>query len=205
MKINKLDYVRTEAFTCHELRILEGLILRQGYKATDMVDSDYVSNLLEYGVDGWGFAIFWDTKFSNIWEGNDITEQFRNYLDNDRGVVAEEESTESKVFTKDDFKDGMVVNFRDIDYKEGVVFRERIFATDNSPYSKIYSGGITQLEELLDTLKHHAYPEYDIMKVSYMDEVLWERVEETPEQKRIKELEKIISEAQKELENLSEE
>lgn len=102
-------------------------------------------------------------------------------------------------------KDGMVVNFRDIDYKEGVVFRERIFATDNSPYSKIYSGGITQLEELLDTLKHHAYPEYDIMEVSYMDEVLWERVEETPEQKRIKELEKIISEAQKELENLSEE
>ncbi|QHZ59771.1 hypothetical protein HWD03_gp090 [Alteromonas phage vB_AmeM_PT11-V22] len=205
MKINTLDYVRTEAFTVDELKELESLVLSQGYNLTDEVNSNYVENWLEYGVDDDGFAIFWGRKFSQVWEGNDITDQFRNYLDNDKGVVAEEESSKNKPFTKDNLKDGMVVNFRDTDFKEGVVFRERIFATDKSPYSRISSGGITQLEELLDNLKHDSYPEYDIMKVSYMDEVLWERVEETPEQKRIKELEKIISDAQKELESLSEE
>lgn len=204
MKINKLDYVRTEAFTCHELRILEGLILRQGYKATDMVDSDYVSNWLEYGVDGWGFAIFWDTKFSNIWEGNDITEQFRNYLDNDKGVVVEEESTESKVFTKDDLKDGMVVNFKRGD--SGLVFNGLIYSTSDEFFANLSTKRcVIGLERLKEDLSHKDLTYYDIMKVFYMGEVLWERVEETPEQKRIKELEKIISEAKKELENLSEE
>ena len=46
-----------------------------------------------------------------------------------------------------------------------------------------------------DTLEYDNDGDMDIMKVTYMDEILWEREEETPEQKRIKELEDGIAKA----------
>jgi len=201
MKINRLDYVRTEAFSLWELTLLEELIRSQGYKLTDEVNSYYVGNWLEYGVDESGHAVFWNTQFLEKWEGNDITEQFRDYLDKRGADVEKEESSNSKSFTKDDLKDGMVVNFRRGD--SGLIFNKMVYSTSKEDFANLSTKRcIIGLERLKEDLSHKDLPYYEIIKVSYMDEVLWERIEETPEQKRIKELEKIISEAQKALEGL---
>lgn len=96
-----------------------------------------------------------------------------------------------KGFTKSDLKDGMVVTLR-----EGTkhFILNRCIYTQGISQNQICWYGIGKNYNL--GLSHRTSSGQDIMKVEYMDKVLWEREEETPEQKEIKRLQGIIKEAQ---------
>lgn len=98
-------------------------------------------------------------------------------------------------FTKADLKDGMVVTYRD--GEERVVFAGNLFKKDFD-FLRVAS----PLKWYSEELATDSFRSLDIMKVTYMDEVLWEREEETAEQKRIKELEEGIAKMQEELNKL---
>lgn len=91
-------------------------------------------------------------------------------------------------FTKSDLKDGMVVTYRD-SYSSNnlkrVVFKGSLYrilddgmSMQHGVYLKYYS----------DTLEYDNDGDMDIMKVTYMGEILWEREEESEEDKKIKEI-----------------
>lgn len=103
-----------------------------------------------------------------------------------------------KTFTKSDLKDGMVVTYRN--ENERIVFKNTLYLPDEDD---TLMSRIT-LAYYNNDLMLPDYSSMDIMKVTYMDEVLWEREEETAEQKRIKELEGGIARMQEELDNLME-
>lgn len=100
-------------------------------------------------------------------------------------------------FTKSDLKDGMVVTYRD--KKARIVFDGKLYTTDVDSDSFLCQ---TDLEDFSDSLSCIDYEMNDIMKVEYMGEVLWEREEETDEQKRIKELKDSIAKMHEELDSL---
>ena len=100
-----------------------------------------------------------------------------------------------KQFTKADLKDGMVVTYRN--KQERTVLGDGLYdvkadsAKLNHPLSS-FADGMTDMFIDGDS-------PIDIIKVSYMNEVLWERKEETAEQKEIKRLRGVIEDAQKAL------
>lgn len=104
--------------------------------------------------------------------------------------------SKNKPFTKSDLKDGMVVTYRK-GWKR-VIFKGILYdltSADLIPSSDI--------EYYNDVLQHDKHNDMDIVKVEYMNEVLWEREEPlTEEQLRIKELEEGIAKMQEELNKL---
>ena len=100
-----------------------------------------------------------------------------------------------KQFTKADLKDGMVVTYRKGGF-ERLVFDGELFAFDDSGISHTAS-----LDKYEDSLLRTAGSSDDIIKVSYMNETLWERQEETAEQKEIKRLHGVIEDAQETIDN----
>lgn len=84
-------------------------------------------------------------------------------------------------FTKSDLKDGMVVTYRD--KTERIVFDRKLYSTAGENYNFLRQ---LSLDYFYDDLSCD-HRSYDIMKVTYMDEVLWEREEESEEDKKIKE------------------
>ena len=102
-----------------------------------------------------------------------------------------------QTFTKSDLKDGMVVTYRD--GAERLLFQDTLFDLRNN-YA-LHRGSV--LSGFNDDLSYKNEPSMDIVKVTYMDEVLWEREEPlTKEQLRIKELEEGIAKMQEELNKL---
>lgn len=124
------------------------------------------------------------------------------YLKETGFYVPQEELCFVDPFTKSDLKDGMVVTYRD-SYSSNnlkrVVFKGSLYRVSEDGMSM--SHGV-YLRYYSETLEYDNDPDMDIMKVEYMGEVLWEREEETAEQKRIKELEEGIAKMQGELNKL---
>jgi hypothetical protein len=93
-------------------------------------------------------------------------------------------------FTKSDLKDGMVVTYRNEEKR--ILIGGEFYEKVDSNWNSTSSIGRYYKDLLRDGSRN-----LDIMKVEYMDKVLWEREEEeTPEQKEIKRLQGIIKEAQ---------
>lgn len=92
-------------------------------------------------------------------------------------------------FTKSDLKDGMVVTYRN--KGERVFMKGAFYEQEGYLYRRA-----SLIEKYCENLDREGNRNLDIMKVEYMDKVLWERDEETPEQKEIKRLQGIIKEAQ---------
>lgn len=198
MKINKLNYVRVKEFTVAELKKLESIMVEQGFSVIEEVSEPFKSNYSQYGIDMEGNTYFFDYWFTD--KGKDITDKFRNYLDNDKGITEDDNNT--KTFTKSSLKDGMVVTYREAycsDNLRRVVFKGSLYRVNGDGMSM--SHGV-HLKYFSETLEYDNDPDMDIMKVEYMDEVLWEREEESAEQKRIKELEEGIAKMQEELNKL---
>lgn len=84
-----------------------------------------------------------------------------------------------KQFTKSDLKDGMTVDT--LYCKDKTVLGKCLYEFTGN--SILY---FRTLNSFRYDLTHESDSEEDIIKVSYMGEVLWERQEETPEQKEIK-------------------
>lgn len=114
----------------------------------------------------------------------------RNYL--------HEDELELSVFTKSDLKDGMVVTYRE--GEERVVYKNYLLDLSGVDSGDLNMGGM--LDTYNSDITRPNYKNLDIMKVTYMDEVLWEREEESADQKRIKELEEGIAKMQEELNKL---
>lgn len=101
-------------------------------------------------------------------------------------------SISEKKFTKADLKDGMWVTYRD--GSERFVLDAALYGQKED---RLFEGG--NLKYYTSSLLYDTSDceELDIMKVEYMNELIWERGEEdTPEQKEIKRLEAVIKEAQ---------
>lgn len=94
-----------------------------------------------------------------------------------------------KGFTKSDLKDGMVVTYRN--KMERVFMKGAFYGQEGYLYRRV-----SLIEKYCENLDREGNRNLDVMKVEYMDKVLWEREEETPEQKEIKRLQGIIKEAQ---------
>lgn len=93
-------------------------------------------------------------------------------------------------FTKSDLKDGMVVTYRNgwerVIFDNGFLYAEGCLSSFH--FTKI------TLDSFNEDLTYYGQNTMDIMKVTYMDEVLWEREEETAEDKKIKKFAKWFTE-----------
>ncbi len=117
------------------------------------------------------------------------------YLKETGFYLPQEELYLAPPFTKSDLKDGMVVTYResyDSNNLKRVVFKGSLYSVSEGGMSMLHR---VYLKYFSDTLEYGNDPDMDIMKVEYMGEVLWEREEESAEQKRIKELEDGIAKA----------
>ncbi len=197
MKINKLNYVLVKEFTLGELEKLESIMVEQGFSVIEEVSDYSKSNYSQYGVDMDGNTFFFDYWFTD--KGKDITDKFRNYLDNDKGITEDDNNT--KTFTKSSLKDGMVVTYResyDSNNLKRVVFKGSLYSVSEDGMSMLHG---VYLKYFSDTLEYDNDEDMDIMKVEYMGEVLWEREDDT-KKKRIKELQGNIAKMQEELNKL---
>ena len=77
-----------------------------------------------------------------------------------------------KPFTKSDLKDGMVVTYRNKTAR--IVFDDKLYTTDVDSDNFLVQ---VTLDDFYDDLSCIDYELNDIMKVTYMGEVLWERKE----------------------------
>jgi hypothetical protein len=82
---------------------------------------------------------------------------------------------DQKTFTKVDLKDGMVVTYREPG--------ERIFYKGKFLHEGRFGSEVTNFE---DDLTHKRFSEYDIVKVTFGGDVLWERKEDLPEETILK-------------------
>ena len=94
-----------------------------------------------------------------------------------------------KPFTKADLKDGMVVTYRS--GIERIVFKGKF----------LHKGGFSEKDtDFGEDLTHKRFSEWDIMKVVFGEDVLWERKEGLPEETPLKKqlLEKELDEVKSE-------
>lgn len=105
-------------------------------------------------------------------------------------------------FTKSDLKDGMVVTYRD-SYSSNnlkrVVFKGSLYRVSEDGMSMSHR---VYLKYYSDTLEYDNEGDMDIMKVTYMDEILWEREEESEEDKKIKKFATLLQDTLDELGDL---
>lgn len=114
-------------------------------------------------------------------------------LMNDIGVntwVAASDFEPVPTFTKAGLKDGMTVTYREGGH-ERLVFGGELFARTGGRFDRA-----TSLDRYEDSLLRLAGSADDIIKVSYMGEVLWEREEESERDKKIKALSEEAAKAQ---------
>lgn len=111
-----------------------------------------------------------EDKYGKIW-----LKETQSWLDKDSLCLVQP-------FTKSDIKDGMVVTYRDGD--ERLVLDGRLYYSNSD-------GSMLQHRTYLCTFKSDltapSSSDMDIMKVTYRDEILWEREEETEEDRKLKE------------------
>lgn len=84
----------------------------------------------------------------------------------------EENTIETKTFTREDLKDGMILTLRN--GERNVYIKGWLKTINNISDDFTNSGKITQWKENLDFISSSG-SQFDIMKVEYMDKVLWER------------------------------
>ncbi|QDP64827.1 MAG: hypothetical protein GOVbin2917_142 [Prokaryotic dsDNA virus sp.] len=127
-------------------------------------------------------------KYGKVW-----LKETQSWLDKDTLCLANS-------FTKSDLKDGMVVTYRNgwkrVILDKGLLYSDNCLSMSSFHFTKV------TLDSFNEDLTYYGHNPRDIMKVTYMGEILWEREEETAEQKRIKELEEGIAKMQKELNSL---
>lgn len=171
----------------------------QGYYLDEVVDTNAIECWSCYGINTYGDTSFYDSYFEREC-GEDITDKFRNYLDNDKGVV--EDATNTKTFTKSDLKDGMVVSYRESfsgDNFKRVVFKGGLYRVSSDGMSMSHGAC---LKYYSDTLKYDNDEDMDIMKVEYIGEILWEREEESEEDKKIRKFATLLQDTLDELGDL---
>lgn len=141
----------------------------------DKNDDDFVINKIYEVVNG---KLTNETCFTyDVWSANgDSFENLKKWIESD-GVtkvelVEEEENKETTNtdFTLSDLKDGMVVTYRN--GKTRYVFREEFY---DITYSNLTGNTFEDYNE--DLLHHGGNNDEDIVKVEYMNEILWQRKE----------------------------
>lgn len=191
-KINKGDYVVHSELTFEEYMKFVEDAKASGFKP---YDEYWNTRFDEYTITGVNFYTHNLEGFTHDCEcnKNNITHLYTNQFKERIGMP------DAGQFTKADLKDGMVVTLRD--GRQGIVFESYIYLIeiDHNGLNEVRGRRISHVDdythELLVGEYFDGHEQYDIVKVEYMGETIWQREpEKCPKQKQLDELYRQIDE-----------
>lgn len=165
-KIKAGTFIRGNAFTDKELCRYSDLAIEQGiYVLENFAEGSWCDNLAWYCGTG---GIWWHEVEDCEVDGDlDVTEAYRNYLDNDKGNV-----DEKKPFTRDDLNDGMVLMLKDSPHLYFIMF-SGVYKTLSANAVNL----VCDFDSIDEDMNVHDLEEdpIPIVRVEYAGKVLFDR------------------------------